>query len=169
MDKKKLMIFCFIIISLIAGNCKIYADQIESNFKNICLIIAKNMSPAGSESELKECKERLKGIVRSNPDSIWANDAQYLILMLSTTDTPQHIAEAEYILKHYPNVHFENLTKETLPMLMPNENIPFEVMVRMELCLDYKELGETEKLKYMCEESIKKYPDRAKVFEKFLQ
>lgn len=74
--------------------------------------------------------------------------------------------ELEYLLKKYPNMHIENWTKENL-FFIPA--IPIDLCVRLELCLAYKELGEVEKLKQLCEESKREFPEKTLVFEKFLR
>ena len=162
-----------------------YANQTEEEFKNICGIIAKEfsetVSPAGEEYAVsdeeieetfvrqrklfKEWQKELKNLIRLSPDSIWADDAQYIIATLNAGNYSQQVVELEYLLRNYPNSHIEDWTKENL-FFIPVA--PIDLVVRLELCLAYKELGEVEKLKQLCEESKRKFPEKALVFDKLL-
>ncbi len=164
-------------------------DEMESRFKNISSQIAKEfsqtVSPEGKQYEVsekqrednfsrqsrlfKEWQEELRNLIKANPKSIWADDAQYIIATLNAANPKKQALELEYLLKEYPNMHIEDWTRENLAIIMPNPKIPFEIIVRLQLCSDYKQSGDTAKLKQMCEESMKKYPDKAKIFEKLLQ
>jgi len=156
-------------------------NEVENKFKDITKQIAVDfqgeLSAASApgkeenvviETNLVDCRNELKGLIKTNPESIWADDAQYIIAILNTANPRQEALELEYLLKEYPDMHIEDWTRETLPILMPNSKIPFEIVVRLQLCLDYKQSGDTEKLKQIYYESVKKYPDKAKIFEKFL-
>ncbi|MEI8349905.1 MAG: hypothetical protein WCI77_07105 [Candidatus Omnitrophota bacterium] len=172
-----------IFVSLFFLNvCNLYADEMESKFKDIITQIAADLQVESSvgkglekekgaaiENNLVECQSKLKSLIKTNPQSIWADDAQYVIAILSATNPKQEALELEYLLKEYPSMHIEDWTREAFAIAMPNQKIPFEVMVRLQLCMDYKKCGDTEKLKHICEESIKKYPEKAKIFENLLQ
>jgi len=171
----------------VVDNEKNRADEMEIKFKELAKQIAIDLQTQASYYESKEktemskekskiadrrigeCKNELKNLIKANPRSIWADDAQYIVTTLDVGNTKQHALDLEILLKEHPNMHIENWTKETLVRIMPNPNLPLEESVKIQLGFDYKELGETEKLKLLCEESIKKYPDKANVFEKLAQ
>lgn len=155
----------------------------EVSFKDICIQMAKEWEKIpketdkiadsdliGFESHLTEWKSALRDLIKTNPQSIWADDAQYIIATLNAGNFKQEMWEYEYLLKEYPNIHIEDWTQEMLGgILSKPKDMTFEEAARFFLCFDYKQLGEVEKLKNICEESIKKYPNKAKIFEKFLQ
>jgi len=172
-----------ILISILFfGLSSLRADDAESMFKDTIKQIAADLqseSTAGEglakeksiaiEKDLVICQNKLRVFVKNNAQSIWADDAQYVIAILSATNPQQEALELEYLLREYPNMHLEDWTRDALSLIMPSRDIPFEVMVRMQLCMDYKQSGETKKLTYICEESIKKFPEKAKIFESLLR
>ena len=119
-----------------------------------------------AERRLKKCKNELRDLIKKYPRSIWADDAQYMITTLEAGDIKQQVLDLEYLLKEYPDMQLEEWTRKTI--IAPNPSMSFKYIIMSELCLNYDELGETEKLKHMCEEAIKEYPDKA-VFKKLLQ
>jgi hypothetical protein len=153
-------------------------DPSEGRFKTIVSNIGKALtaaaSPTGKEytgqqdkaffTNLGESLNELRSFVRENPESIWADDAQYIIATLSAGNPKQEALELEYLLKNYPNMHIEDWTKENLNDVIPNG--PIGLTVRLQLCMDYKQLADAEKLKNICAESIKEYPDKEKIFRK---
>ncbi|MDD5109393.1 MAG: hypothetical protein PHC29_07855 [Candidatus Omnitrophica bacterium] len=146
---------------------KSYADQVEKNFKDLSLVLVKESSQTLSPTDKYEnLIEELRNLVRANPHSIWAADAQYLIATFSVTDPQRKLKELEKILKDYPNIHLQDWTKEKLGSLLPK--IVDEQIVRIELSILYKQLGETKKLKKLTEESIKKFPEKAYLFKEIL-
>lgn len=180
---KKVLIIAFGILFLSVFLHKTYADEIEGRFKDVSSQIAKEFtqaSPAGKETTVsdkeredifarqarlfKEWQEELRSLIKADPQSIWAEDAQYIIATLNAGNPKQETIELECLLKEYPNVHIEDWTRETLALIIPNK--PIDQVARMALCFNYKELGDIEKLKKMCKESIQKYPEKAKFFEK---
>lgn len=182
MSKKWLGAIIFI-LSLCFNNYYACADEMEVGFKDISVQMAKewgkipkeaaevaNNDFIGFERHLTEWKSALKGLINTNPSSIWADDAQYIIAILNAGNFKQEMLEYEYLLKNYPDMHIEDWTQETLAGIVSKpKDMTFEEGARFSLCFDYKYLGETEKLKNICEESILKYPDSANIFEKFLQ
>jgi len=158
-------------------------------FKQITLPIAKEfaatVSPPGpeyaaSDAEIEETFarqrilnqewiEKLKAFVKNNPQSIWADDAQYIITVLSFDNPPQEALELEYLLREYPNMHIEDWTRNTHVYMMPGDDIPVEVVTRITLAFNYAHSGSTDKFRQICEESANKYPDRAGAFEALLQ
>jgi hypothetical protein len=105
-------------------------------------------------------------LIKQDPKSIWADDAQYIISVLSIENKSKQAEELEYLLKEYPDFHIEDWTKTNLGLLIPSNISPY--LARLELCMLYKEIGDTEKLKISCEEGIKAYPEKADKFEKIL-
>jgi len=184
MNRKSLWIVVILSGLFFINSHKLYADEMEVKFKDIARQIANEFSkkaslaarehPISSEEEERQGKlfygwqDELRTLIKANPKSIWADDAQYTLATLNAADPKQEASELEYLMKQYPNMHLEDWTREMLTPIVPNPSIPFDQGVRIILCLDYKQLGDTVKLKYMCEESMKKYPDKAKVFEKLL-
>ncbi len=173
------------ILLLFCNNYYASADEIEVSFKDTCIQMAKewgkipneaskvvNSDLIGFESNLTKWKSQLKELINTNPKSIWADDAQYIIASLNAGNFKQEMLEYEYLLKNYSDmhIHIEDWTQETLVgILSKPKDMTFEEGARFFLCFDYKYLGEMEKLKNICEESVKKYPNNAKIFERFLQ
>lgn len=169
---KFIAVLFFIFISALYA----YADS-EEEFKSICLTIAKDfnevMSFENAESVPPELEKRgedniilningLKRIVQANPQSIWADDAQYILASLRMRYSfKQHASELEYLLEKYPDINIEEWTRVNLPWLIP-DNVP--ITVRIELLTDYKELGNEDKLKTLYDESIKKFPEKERLF-----
>lgn len=103
--------------------------------------------------------QRLRRFIQLNPDSIWADDAQYIIATLNASLPDQGAKELEYLLEKYPDMHAEEWTKANLPIIPTN----MALAVRFELLLHYKRSGNNDKLKALYEESIKKFPDLKKM------
>lgn len=163
-----------------------YADEIEQKFKDVCVALAKEssrtISPTGKDNAVsdkeieetftrqrklfKEWQEELRGLIKTSPQSIWADDAQYIISALSIEDPKQNAIELELVLSNYPDIKIEDWTKENLLLLLPSKLD--EQIVRLELCSLYKQLGETEKLNNLAEESIKKFPEKTELFQEML-
>ena len=116
---------------------------------------------------LSEWQEGLRDLIQLAPDSIWADDAQYILSILYADNPQQQAVESEYLLKAYPNMQFEEWTKEKLTWMMPSVSPSLDIRVQLAIC--YKQLGDNEKLKQFCEESIKRFPERRAIFERFLR
>ena len=185
MGKKWLAIIIFVLLF-----SSVYADEIEGVFKDICLSIKgqvnipleeqyrisqgtstdKNVqNKVGSLPSLsKEWQDELRALIKRDPNSIWSDDAQYIIANLYALQNmpKQEAVELERLLTEYPNMHVEDWTRQTLSSIIPNaaDDLP----VRTILCTYYKQSGEIEKLKQLCNESIKKYPKNSKIFELML-
>lgn len=168
---KFIAVLFFIFISALYG----YAED-EGKFKSICLTIAKDfaevMSFENAESVPPELEKRgedniilningLKRIVQANPQSIWADDAQYILAILKARYPEQQANELEYLLEKYPDINIEEWTKTNLPWLIP-DNVP--ITVRIELLTYYKESANEDKLKTLYDESIKKFPEKERLF-----
>ena len=98
--------------------------------------------------------KRLKNFVETNPKSIWADDAQYILATLIPEKYPEQSApEYEYLLETYPNMALEEWTKTNLPWIRPSD---IHIVVRFSLMMAYKRLGEKDKLKQLVDETIKK-------------
>ncbi|MDD4894790.1 MAG: hypothetical protein PHW54_05705 [Candidatus Omnitrophica bacterium] len=175
-----------LVLLLSFNNHSAYADEIESGFKGVSTQIAKewerlqdkaNNSAAiekysiSFENHIPGWGNALRELINQEPKSIWADDAQYIIAaVFSATNLKKQALEYEYLLKNYPDMHIEDWTQETLKDLLRKfKDVSYEQMARIDLCMLYKTFGEKEKLNKLCEESIKKYPDKAKYFEKILQ
>ncbi len=150
-------------------------DEIEQNFKDTSMAFQKEamqiLSPGSgvtaATDKYKNLIEELRSLVRSNPHSVWAADAQYIVAAYSMIlDPKQQTIELAKLLKDYPDIHLQDWTKENLGFLMPKTF--GELPLRVLLCVLYKQLGETEKLKNLCYESISKFPDKRQVFERIL-
>lgn len=173
----------FFVLLLSFNNYSAYADEMEISFKDICVRMAQvwggipeetsiiaNSDLVGFESHLIEWRSVLRQLITTNPESIWADDAQYIIAALNAGNFRQEMLEYEYLLKNYPNIHIEDWTQEALVGIFSKPKyMTFEEGARFSLCFDYKYLGEVEKLKNICAESVEKYPNNAKIFENFLQ
>lgn len=184
---KQVSIIPFVILLISTLFLKAYADEVEAKFKDICIALAKELSqtiaPIGRENAVsdkeredtftrqrklfKECQEELRGIIETNPRSVWGDDAQYVIAALSIEDPKQQATELERVLKDYPDIRLEDWTQEKLGFLLP-KNVD-EQIVRLELCILYRQLGEADKLKNLFEESIKKFPEKTLLFERMLK
>lgn len=170
----KIIIALFIFISFsIYG----YAND-EEEFKNTCLVIAdvfnkltsfKNAAdmPDGFNKRAEKIfaiqSQYLKRFVQLNPDSIWVDDAQYIFANLKGRYPEQAAEELEYLLEKYPNINIEDWTKSTLPSLI---SIDPDFDTRLQLLAYYQLSGEKAKLKALCDESIKKFPEKAQFFKK---
>jgi len=185
MDKGRKIIFCFTLISLLIISSCSNVDAIGQQFKQISIPIAKEFAstakPSGQEAEmsnkdaerqiilLEETREKLKVFVDNNPDSLWADDAQFLLASLSVGSPKQEAFEYEYLLREYPDMLLEDWTMNTLVFLAPSEGVPVDLLARLALAINYLQAGEISKLQRLCDESITKYPDRADRFEYLLK
>jgi hypothetical protein len=162
---------------------KSYADEIEQKFKIIGVAIAKEtaetVSPVGPEYAVpdkereetfarqrklfKEWQGELRSLIVQDPQSIWADDAQYLIAVLDIEDPQKHAEELEQLLIKYPNFHIEDWTKKYI-ILVSEKASP--LFVRFELCSLYKEMGNLEKLDECCKKGANDFPEKAAAFEK---
>ena len=93
------------------------------------------------------------------------NKNDYYRLLQSVRDTQNWEEWVLFMLKaiEKTSIHTIEIVKN-IKTIMPNG--PIGLAVRIQLCVDYKQLGDTEKLKNMCKESIKEYPDKEKIFRK---
>lgn len=173
---KIVAVLFFILISALYA----YADS-EGEFKSICLAIAKDVSeimsfkdaesvPAELEKRVEDNlalqSQELRRIVQANPQSIWADDAQYILASLNARYPQQQANELEYLLKKYPDINIEEWTKVNLPWMTP-DNTP--IAVRIELLTYYKESANEDKLKMLYDESIKKFPEKEQLFTNIIK
>lgn len=183
MMKKKMLV---VLVSILFSSTVyiVYANQIEEEFKKICESIAKYWSetvyPDGEEYAaeqenilaretklIKGWQKELRNLVKLAPDSIWADDAQYIISLWCSGDHQQHVADLEFLLEEYPDIHFEEWTRRKLSFYMPE--VPVALAIRVDLCFAYQYSGDVEKLKTLCKDSIAKFPEKAPIFESFLK
>jgi hypothetical protein len=153
-----------------------FGDDTDDKFKNIVtkiegLIYSANGKFTKEQNEagfslISIYASELRDFVRNYPNSVLADDAQYIISVFSAGNPLKESRELEYLLENYPDAHIEDWTSKALTAIIPKP--PLDLAVRFILCFDYKQLGDTKKLKRLCEESINKYPDKAKVFEKLM-
>ncbi len=158
-----------------------YANN-GDEFKNICSVIAKDFAelvsldfensdnvPADLEKRAEENfilqMQKLRVFVLLNPDSIWTDDARYILTTTKAGYPDQEANELEYLLEKYPNMHTEEWTKINLPWFVPG-NLP--LTVRVQLLVYYKESGKKDKLKALYEESIKKFPGKEQFLKKII-
>ncbi len=147
----------------------------ESVFKSVAQKIAAldqkaiKAGKAGPDWAEKSQKYRksLKAIVKATPKSKWADDAQYLVGVLSEADKLD-IPEKEFFLQTYPDGKAEEWTLKQLDYIVPSK-LPLDLSVRMDLCLAYIRVPEKEKLKALVAESATKYPDRELFFKTLLK
>ncbi len=147
----------------------------ESVFKSVAQKIAAldqkaikagKTGPDWAEQSQKYRKS-LKAIVKVDPKSVWADDAQYLVGVLSEADRLD-IPEKEFFLKSFPDAKAEEWTLKKLDYIVPTK-LSLDLTVRMDLCLAYIRMPEKEKLKALVAESSAKYPDRALFFNTLLK
>lgn len=108
-------------------------------------------------------RKSLKKLVKADPKSEWADDAQYLVGVLSEADKLD-IPEKENFLLTYPEAKAEEWTQKKLDYIVPTK-LSLDLSVRMDLCLAYARRQEIDKLKKLADESSAKYPDRALFFK----
>ena len=98
-------------------------DEIEQNFKDTSMALEKEamqiLSPSSDATtatdKYKNLIEELRSLVRTNPHSVWAADAQYIIANYSMIlDPKQQAIELAKLLKDYPDTHLQDWTKEKL-------------------------------------------------------
>jgi len=167
-----LLLFIFISSYVYANN----GDE----FKSICSVIAKDFSelmsfenpddvPADLEKRAEDNfilqAQRLKEFVQLNPNSIWADDAQYVLSVLKAGYPGQEVVELEYLLEHYPDMTLEKWTKENLSWLI---SVDLQLAARFTLLMHYKKSGEKDKLNALYDESIKKLPEKKEQFKKII-
>ncbi len=147
----------------------------ESVFKSVAQKIAAldqkaikagKTGPDWAEKSQKYRKS-LKAIVKADPKSKWADDAQYLVGVLSEADKLD-IPEKEFFLKTFPDGKAEEWTQEKLGYIVPTK-LSLDLSVRMDLCLAYIRVPEKEKLKTLVTESSAKYPERELFFKTLLK
>ena len=164
-----------------------YTFTLEGKFRRIGLGIAKEFaestSPVGpkhavSDAErektfarqgklLKKWQDGLRDLIKQDPESIWADDAQYLIAALNTENPLKEAKEMETLLTDYPDFRIEEWTKKYLVILVGSNISP--LTVTLTLCMLYKKINEFEKLKSLCEEAMKRFPQEAYIFESILK
>ena len=148
---------------------------IETTFKSIASKIAAmdqkaiKAGKAGADwtERSQVYRKSLKALIKTDPTSIWSDDAQYLVGVLSEAGK-MDIPEKEYFLKTYPDGKAEEWTQTKLDYIVPSK-LPLDLSVRMDLCLAYLRKPEKEKLKTLVSESSAKYPDRALFFKTLLK
>ncbi|MFH1363961.1 MAG: hypothetical protein ABIH45_07135 [Candidatus Omnitrophota bacterium] len=131
----KIFILVVMVFFLIPFN--VYSSSSGSDFKNICLEMieeynsslksssesAIDAAEANNEEEtrlrhlLEKWRPEFKNIVERDPDSIWADDAQFLSIVTSDSFVYLEGADIKNLLEKYPNLKIENWTKENLPFL----------------------------------------------------
>lgn len=147
----------------------------ETDFKAIAGGVLPALQSTEREENFEKQRELVKGwieelkeVVAGDPDSIWADDAQYLICLLNIKNSKQEVIEREYLLENYPGMEYEAWTKENLyPLVVPEP--PMGVEVRFGLCKLYLDSGNHERLRELCEESIREIPEYAVLFESYLE
>ncbi len=147
----------------------------ESVFKSVAQKLATldqkaiKAGKAGPEwaEQSQKYRKSLKAIVKADRTSVWADDAQYLVGVLSEVDKLD-IPEKEYFLKMFPDGKAEEWTQKKLDYIVPTK-LSLDLSVRMDLCLAYIRVPEKEKLKALVAESSAKYPDRELFFKTLLK
>ena len=143
--------------------------RLEAKFKNICTTLLDILSQDPPDKTWGEkiitYRWQLKSFAETHPESIWADDAQYIFALLDASEG-MLVPELEYLLVHFPNAEAEPWPRQTLPFI-PEES-PLDLSVRKELCINYFNLKEKRKLRHIVKTSIQKYPDQAEIFQSFL-
>ncbi len=117
--------------------------------------------------ESRKIRDALKKLAAENPQSVWADDAQYLVSMLMP-DVERASIERETLVRLYPESKLEAWTMENLNFMLPRIT-PLDLAMRIQLCLDYLSLAKMDELKNMARESARKYPQNMDDFQNFLQ
>jgi len=187
--KKKL--FLFVSLILFTNAYFSYADEIEQKFKTIGEAIKeefyKTVKPIGSQYEIsdeerednylhqiklfKEWQKELKKLVETKPNSIWADDAQYLMATLNikdnNSDIKQRSSELEYLIEKYPSIHIEQWTKDNIVLVRIPKKISDDVWVRCELIFEYQQIGDNKKAEALYRKSRDEFPDYADLLARF--
>ncbi len=144
--------------------------RIESEFKSLATAIVELLAEDGSDSAWKEkiIKHRwkLKSLAETHPESVWADDAQYIFAVLGASEGLL-VPEFEYLLARFPNAKAEPWTLEMFEFMIPDES-PLDFAVRKHLCVRYKALHKKRKLRQLVKKSAGRYPERAEIFQSFL-
>jgi hypothetical protein len=142
-------------------------EKAEQTFKQICTEIhTAATSTIRSRRPVGEWMTQLKTIVYLNPESIWADDAQFLIAALAFDEPQKQAEEFEYLIKYFPDSQIEPWTSETIPELMPSER-KIDLRIRIALISAYRELGQEIRAREIHDESIAKYPKATTHIAKF--
>ncbi|MEM9015914.1 MAG: hypothetical protein AAGC68_02790, partial [Verrucomicrobiota bacterium] len=126
---------------------------------------------AGEEEMVERWKRDLKAIIADDPESVWADDAHYVLKMCYIDQPEEQVALLEQLLERYPNMKFEDWTRECFPVLLPPE-ISLLLDSRVALAYLYRELGEKEKLRPLVLDLKAMFPDRPDAlqeYEKYLE
>ena len=173
------------LIALFLTPSLVFAGQdIEQNFKRISLEISKDfkehVGQRLSDDQLKEENERsrkrynewiteLKNLKIQEPNSIWSDDAQYLICIMyaGLGDNQAQKKELESLLKQYPDFHIEDWTKQNLQSMIPSNVSVSQTM--QELCYIYLSLKEVDEMKSLAENGMKRFPEETDRFKQILE
>src|SRR5688572_28389135 len=98
----------FLAVFVLFYASRAWADMIEEPFKEICTKLAsldkqtqaKKIDDPKWREKSRLFRDVLKKLVTASPQSIWADDAQFLVAMLSSVDKTD-ISEKESFLKKY--------------------------------------------------------------------
>jgi len=121
-------------------------------FKSICKAL--QVSSEGVSGKFRE-------LIEFNPDNIWADDSKYIVAAL-TPDPDEEGQELEELLEDYPDFMIEDWTIEQRFFFIPIEP---ELAAYMTLCLYYIETEQKQKLKGLCEQSMRRFPSKADFFK----
>ena len=144
--------------------------QIEVDFKSICKTILDLLSEDLSDSTWNEkiirYRWKLKSLAERHPESVWADDAQYIFSVLGASEGLL-VPEFEYLLAHFPNSEVEPWTRQMFDFMIPDES-PLDFVVRKHLCVNYADLKKKRRLERLVKTSMELYPSRAESFQIFL-
>ena len=170
----KRLLFLIFFVFLFVINC-VLADDIELDFKVICKEINKkqvafldSQKDASSSKKWSTAAEkwrvRLDRLIAKQPDSIWADDAQYLKARLSNQNLNIWATEHQRLFDRYPDCSLEQWTKDTVLFLTP-QHIPANLEILAELIGTYKKLGNQKKAEELYVYAVNKYPKYKPIFD----
>ncbi len=172
------MAFLLTVLALFGCSLNALAKDVQYEFKMTCKPVLEEIQGGSSTNKnsvsneqakknidrqrkiFSEVKSKLKLFVKDNPNTIWSDDAQNIIAMLSIENINEQTLELEHLIASYPDARMEDWSKKAFYLFL-SDKLSVDLSARLGLLINYKQLGKQEKFEKLLDGSLKKYPNNA--------
>jgi len=123
-------------------------------------------------SRIYSYKGVLKKFIANEPNSIWSDDAQFIVTKINAVmriPDSEQVEDLEYLLEQYPNLSIEPWAQELFTYIFEDHIEATREIAMLDLCFIYLRLGELEKLKKLYNVAIKEFPHDEYLFTPFFK
>ena len=153
----KFLIFSFSFLLSFSVAIVAYSDDsLETEFKNFVLLFENEKA---TNADYKNAQLKLQEALKKNSQSIYADDAEYLLLSMSVgKDGAEQIKTIKNLIVRYPDFAFEPWTTEFGKFFLPRGVFKGIDQIKLELALEYTRINDYEKACPLLNELYSIYP-----------